>query len=138
MLMPKKTKYRKQMRGKNRGISNRGFELNFGEYGLKALERGFLTSRQIESARKAITGTTKRGGKVWINVFPDKPITKKPLEVRMGKGKGSVDHYAVPVKPGKILFELSGVGESVAREAFRKASHKLPLIAKFIKAEDSI
>jgi len=138
MLMPKKTKYRKQMRGKNRGVSNRGFELNFGEFGLKAIGRGFLTSRQIEAARKAITGTTKRSGKVWINVFPDKPITKKPLEVRMGKGKGSVDHYAAPIKPGKVLFELSGVEESIAKDAFRKAAHKLPMETKFIRAEDSL
>jgi len=138
MLMPKKTKYRKQMRGKNRGLSTRGFEISFGEYGLKAIGRGFLTSRQIEAARKAITGSTKRGGKVWINVFPDKPITKKPLEVRMGKGKGSVDHYVAPIKPGKVLFELSGVTEAVAKEAFRKAAHKLPVEAKFIRAEDSI
>lgn len=136
--MPKKTKYRKQMRGKNRGLSTRGFEISFGEYGLKAIGRGFLTSRQIEAARKAITGSTKRGGKVWINVFPDKPITKKPLEVRMGKGKGSVDHYVATIKPGKVLFELSGVPEEVAREAFRKAAHKLPMEAKFIRAEDSI
>lgn len=126
------------MRGKNRGVSNRGFELSFGEFGLKAIGRGFLTSKQIESARKAITGTTKRSGKVWINVFPDKPITKKPLEVRMGKGKGSVDHYSAPIKPGKVLFELSGVEESIAKDAFRKAAHKLPMETKFIRVEDSL
>ena len=111
MLIPKRTKFRKMMRGKNRGISHRGAELSFGEFGLKAMDRGFVSSRQIESARKAITGATKRGGKMWIRIFPAKPITKKPLEVRMGKGKGAVDHYVAVIKPGKILFELSGLEE---------------------------
>ncbi len=124
------------MRGKNRGISTRGYELNFGEYGLKAVERGYLTSRQIEAARRAITGTTKRGGKVYIRVFPDRPVTKKPLEVRMGKGKGAVDQYTARVKPGKILFELAGVEESVAKEAFRIASAKLPMKTVFVSDED--
>ena len=132
MLMPKRTKYRKQMRGKNRGISMRGFALNFGEYGLKAMERGQLSSRQIESARKTVSGVTKRGGKMWIRIFPDKPITKKPLEVRMGKGKGDVDHYAINIKPGKILFELSGVTDDIAKEAFVKAAAKLPIRTKII------
>lgn len=120
------------MRGKNRGLSTRGLELNFGEFGLKTIERGLLTSRQIEAARKAITGATKRSGKVWIMVFPSKPITKKPLEVRMGKGKGGVDHYAVVVKPGKILFELAGVELDLAKEAFKRAAAKLPFKTVFI------
>lgn len=132
MFLPKRTKYRKQMRGKNRGVSHRGFELNFGEYGLKAIDNGHLTSRQIESARKAITGATKRGGKVWIRVFPYKPITKKPLEVRMGKGKGAVDHYSTPIKRGKIMFELAGVEKEIAMEAFKRATAKLPMRTSFI------
>ena len=136
MLLPKRTKFRKQMRGKNRGKSQRGYEISFGEYGLKALDRGMLTSRQIESARRAIAGSTKRGGKMWIRVFPDKPITKKPLEVRMGKGKGAVDHYACPIKPGKILFELSGIDLPLAKEAFRVAAAKLPMKTKFIALEE--
>lgn len=135
MLMPKRTKYRKQMKGRNRGQATRGFWISFGEYGLKALDRGMLTSRQLEAARKAITSSTKRGGKVWIRVFPDKPITKKPLEVRMGKGKGSVEYYAAVVKPGKILFELSGITEELARQAFLLAATKLPFRTKFIKDE---
>lgn len=138
MLLPKRSKYRKQMRGKLRGKSTRGCDLSFGEFGLKAMHHGFLTSRQIESARKAITSTTKRSGRVWINVFPDTPITKKPLAVRMGKGKGAVDHYAAKIRPGKMMFEMSGVTEDVAKEAFRKASHKIPFASKFIKAEDLI
>ncbi|PJA40629.1 50S ribosomal protein L16 [candidate division WWE3 bacterium CG_4_9_14_3_um_filter_34_6] len=135
MLMPKKTKYRKQMRGKNRGVSLRGSSLSFGEFGLKAVERAYLTSRQIESARKAIAGSTKRGGKVWIRVFPSKPVTKKPLEVRMGKGKGAVDHYSAIIKPGKILFELSGINIETAKEAFRLAAIKLPMKTKFVSEE---
>lgn len=138
MLMPKRTKYRKHMRGKNRGVSTRGFNLSFGEFGLKAIERGQMDSKQIESARKTIAGVTKRGGKIWIRVFPDKAITKKPLEVRMGKGKGEVDHYAVNIKPGKILFELSGVEINLAKDAFIKAAAKLPVKTKFIQKEDSI
>ena len=138
MLMPKKTKYRKQMRGKNRGISTRGYELNFGEFGLKAVDSGYLTSRQIEAARRAITGTTKRGGKVYIRVFPDRPVTKKPLEVRMGKGKGAVDQYTARVKRGKMLFELAGVEMSVAKEAFRIAAAKLPMKTVFINGEEQL
>jgi large subunit ribosomal protein L16 len=132
MLLPKRTKFRKTMKGKNRGLSQRGSELSFGEFGLKALDRGFVSSRQIESARKAITGATKRGGKMWIRIFPSKPVTKKPLEVRMGKGKGAVDHYVAVIKPGKMLFELSGLDEATAREAFRLAATKLPFKTKFM------
>lgn len=135
MLLPKRTKFRKTMRGKNRGISQRGAELSFGEFGLKAMDRGFVSSRQIESARKAITGATKRGGKMWIRIFPSKPITKKPLEVRMGKGKGAVDHYVAVVKPGKIIFELSGIDDATAKEAFRLAATKLPFKTKFLGEE---
>ena len=125
------------MRGKNRGLSTRGFELNFGEYGLKAMENVYMTARQIEAARKAITGSTKRGGKLWIRIFPDTPITKKPLEVRMGKGKGAVDHYSARIKSGKILFELSGVDLATAKEAFQRAAAKLPIKTKLI-SEDEI
>lgn len=124
------------MRGKNRGVSNRGSNLDFGEFGLKAVERGVLTSRQIESARKTVSGATKRGGKMWIRVFPAKPITKKPLEVRMGKGKGEVDHYATNIKPGKMIFELSGVTPALAKEAFTLAAAKLPIKTKIIYKED--
>ncbi len=136
MLMPKRTKYRKQMKGKNRGLSTRGFTISFGEYGLKAITRGQISSKEIEAARKAISGETKRGGKVWIRLFPDKPVTKKPLEVRMGKGKGEVDHYAAVIKPGKILFEISGVERAVAKEAFTKAAAKLSVLTKFISKDD--
>ncbi len=132
MLMPKRTKYRKMMKGRNRGLSMRGATLSFGEYGLKAMEACFLTSRQIESARKTISGATKRGGKLWIRVFPDKPITKKPLETRMGKGKGGVEYYCAVVKPGKMLFELSGLEEATAKEAFTLAASKLPIKTKII------
>lgn len=125
------------MKGRIRGVSHRGFSLSFGEFGLKSMESGLLTSRQLEAARKAVTGATKRGGKMWIRVFPDKPITKKPLEVRMGKGKGAVDHYSAVVKSGKILFELSGVEKSVAEEAFRVAAAKLPFKTKFVNGEES-
>lgn len=134
-MLPKRTKFRKMMKGKNRGISQRGAELSFGEFGLKALDRGFVSSRQIESARKAITGATKRGGKMWIRIFPSKPVTQKPLAVRMGKGKGAVDHYVAVIKPGKMLFELSGLDEATAREAFRLAATKLPFKTKFISEE---
>ena len=126
------------MRGKNRGISTRGYELNFGEFGLKAVDSGYLTSRQIEAARRAITGTTKRGGKVYIRVFPDRPVTKKPLEVRMGKGKGAVDQYTARVKRGKMLFELAGVEMNVAKEAFRIAAAKLPMKTVFINGEEQL
>lgn len=131
MLQPKKTKYRKQQKGRNRGLAFRGGHVSFGEYGLKALDRGRVTSRQIEAARRAITRYIKRGGKVWIRVFPDKPITKKPLEVRQGKGKGNVEYWVAQVRPGRILYEMEGVSEQVAREAFRLAGNKLPMRTTF-------
>jgi large subunit ribosomal protein L16 len=133
MLMPKKVKFRKQMRGGNKGVATRGAHISFGEYGLKAEERGLLTSRQIEAARKAISHKTKRGGKLWIRVFPDKPVSSKPNETRMGSGKSPVDHYAAVVKPGKIIFEISGVSEEMAKAAFKRASDKLPIKTRFIK-----
>jgi large subunit ribosomal protein L16 len=127
MLQPKRTKYRKQFKGRNRGLAQRGSTVAFGDYGLKATERGRLTARQIEAARRAMTRYVKRGGKVWIRIFPDKPITQKPLEVRQGKGKGNVEYWAALVQPGKILYEMEGVTEEIAREAFRLAASKLPL-----------
>lgn len=127
MLQPKRTKFRKQFKGRNRGLAHRGSTVAFGDYGLKALERGRLTARQIEAARRAMTRFIKRGGKVWIRVFPDKPITQKPLEVRQGKGKGNVEYWAAQVQPGKILYEMDGVTEEIAREAFKLAAAKLPL-----------
>lgn len=127
MLLPKKVKYRKQQKGRNRGMAMRGCHVDFGEYGLQAMEGGMLSSRQIEAARRAMTRQMKRGGQVWIRVFPDKAITQKGAETPMGKGKGAVDHYVAPVKPGRILFELSGVDETIAREAMRLAAHKLPV-----------
>ena len=132
MLLPKKTKYRKQMKGRITGVASRGTDMAFGQYGLKAdgIER--ITSRQIESARRAMTRHIKRGGKIWIRIFPDVPVTKKPAEVRMGSGKGSVDHYVAKVRPGRIMFEMEGVTEEVAREAMRLAAMKLPLKTKFI------
>jgi len=130
--MPKKTKYRKQQTGKMRGVSGRGNSLEFGEYGLKALGRGYITSRQIEAARKAIAHYTKRGGRLWIRIFPAKPITKKPNETRMGSGKGAVDHYAVLVLPGRVLLEMSGVTKEMAGQALLRASHKLPLKTRFL------
>lgn len=136
MLLPSRTKYRKQMKGRNRGVASRGTELNFGEYGIKALDACHITSRQIEAARKSITGLTKRGGKLWIMIFPSKPITTKALGVRMGSGKGSVDHYVAVIKPGKILFELSGVDMVTAREAFKRATSKLPIEVKFVHNND--
>src|SRR3989344_3321720 len=132
MLMPKKTKYGKQQTGKMRGVSGRGNSLEFGEYGLKALGRGYITSRQIEAARKAIAHYTKRGGRLWIRIFPAKPITKKPNETRMGSGKGAVDHYAVLVLPGRVLLEMSGVTKEMAGQALLRASHKLPLKTRFL------
>ncbi|MEE2766804.1 MAG: 50S ribosomal protein L16 [Pseudomonadota bacterium] len=131
MLQPKRTKFRKQHKGKNNGLANRGSSVSFGEYGLKSVARGRITARQIESARRAITRHVKRSGKLWIRVFPDKPITKKPLEVRMGKGKGSVEYWVAQIKPGSMLYEIQGVPEEVAREAFRLASAKLPLKTQF-------
>ena len=131
MLQPKKTKFRKQMKGKNRGIAIRGGKVSFGEFGLRAADRGRITARKIEAARRTITRHIKRGGKVWIRIFPDKPITKKPLEVRQGKGKGSVEYWVALVQPGRMLFELEGVSEELAREAFRLAAAKLPIKANF-------
>ena len=130
--MPKKTKYRKSHRGRRKGMSKGGTEVNFGDFGLQALETSYITGRQIEAARITITRTMQRKGKVWINIFPHKPITKKPAEVRMGSGKGPVEYYVAVVKPGRIMFEISGVSEEVAREAFRKAGHKLPINTKFV------
>ncbi len=138
MLMPKKTKYRRKMRGGNKGIATRGHSISFGEYALKSDSRGLLTSRQLEAARKAIAHQTKRTGKVWIRIFPDKPIVKKPAETRMGSGKSPLSHYAAIVKPGKILFEISGVTEEIARVAFARAADKLPLITKFICVKDQL
>ncbi|MGB9577663.1 MAG: 50S ribosomal protein L16 [Halothiobacillaceae bacterium] len=132
MLMPKRTKFRKQFKGKNRGLAQNGNEVSFGEFGLKSIERGNLTSRQIEAARRAITRRVKRGGKLWIRVFPDTPITQKPLEVRMGKGKGSVEYWVAKIQPGKMLYEIEGVTEEVAREAFSLAAAKLPVKTTFV------
>lgn len=133
MLLPKRTKYRKQMKLRNRGLAQVGNSVNFGEIGLQALERGRMTSRQIEAARRAMTRYVKRTGKIWIRVFPDKPITKKPLEVRMGKGKGSVEYWVAQIKPGTVLFEMQGVDEDTARQAFNLASAKLPVKTSIIK-----
>lgn len=127
MLQPKRTKFRKRMKGRNRGLAQSGNKVSFGEYGLKAVERGRLTARQIEAARRAMTRHVKRGGKIWIRIFPDVPVTKKPLEVRQGKGKGNVEYWVAKVQPGSMLYEMEGVGEDVAREAFRLASAKLPI-----------
>lgn len=136
MLMPKKVKYRRQQRGRMKGRAKRGTTIQFGEYGLQSLDSAWITNQQIEAARIAMTRHIKRGGKVWINIFPDKPVTEKPAETRMGKGKGSPEYWVAVVKPGRILFELAGVEESVAREAMRLASNKLPVRTKFIKVED--
>src|ERR671929_298492 len=132
MLMPKKVKYRKQQRGRMTGKAWRGSELAFGEYGLKVLEPGWITDRQIEASRVAMTRFIKRGGKIWIRLFPDKPVTKKPAETRMGKGKGAPEFWVAVVKPGRILYEIEGVPESVAREAMRLAAQKLPIKTKFV------
>jgi large subunit ribosomal protein L16 len=132
MLQPKRTKYRKQHKGRNRGFATSGSDVSFGEFGLKAVDRGRITARQIEAARRAMTRHVKRGGKVWIRVFPDKPITKKPLEVRMGSGKGNVEYWVALTQPGKVLYEMAGVPESVAREAFRLAAAKLPIKTTFV------
>ena len=136
MLMPKKTKYRKSFRGRRKGNSKGGNVVSFGDSGIQAVETSYVTARQIEAARITITRTMKRGGKVWINIFPHKPITKKPAEVRMGSGKGNVEYYVAVVKPGRILFEISGVPEDVAREAMRKAGHKLPMKTKFVMRDN--
>ncbi|MBU0704098.1 MAG: 50S ribosomal protein L16 [Chloroflexi bacterium] len=135
MLMPKRAKYRKQMRGRMKGKATRGVEVSFGDYGLQALEPAWITSRQIEAARRAIVRHVRRRGKYWIRIFPDKPVTAKPAETRMGKGKGAVDHYVAVVKPGRVMFELSGVSEEMAREAMRLAAHKLPIKCQFVKRE---
>jgi large subunit ribosomal protein L16 len=132
MLQPKKTKFRKQQRGRSGGKAYRGGAVNFGEYGMKAMESAWITNRQIEAARIALTRYIKRGGKVWIRIFPDKPITKKPAETRMGKGKGAPEGWVAVVKPGRILFEVEGVAEDMAREAFRLAGNKLPIKTKFV------
>ena len=132
MLMPSKVKFRKQQRGRRAGKAQKGCHLSFGDYGLKSLESSWLTARQIEAARIAMTRFVKRGGKIWIRVFPDKPITKKPTEVRMGKGKGSPEAWVAVVKPGRVLFEMEGVPEATAREAMRLAAHKLPVKTKFV------
>lgn len=136
MLMPKHTKYRKQQRGRRRGMATRGNTIAFGEYGLQAQEVGWLTSRQIESARIAMTGYVKRGGKVWIRVFPDKPVTQKPAETRMGSGKGLPEYWVAVIKPGRVIFEMGGVSPALAQEAMRRAAQKLPMAAKFIQREE--
>ncbi len=133
MLQPKRTKFRKQHKGRNRGLAQSGNKVSFGEFGLKATGRGRLTARQIEAARRTITRTVKRGGKLWIRVFPDKPISKKPLEVRMGKGKGNVEYWVAQIQPGRMLYEIEGVSEELAREAFELASAKLPVGTAFVK-----
>ncbi|MCS7251457.1 MAG: 50S ribosomal protein L16 [Anaerolineae bacterium] len=137
MLMPRRVKYRKQMRGRLKGKESRGVELAFGEYGLQALEACWLTARQIEAARRAIVRFLRQRGKYWIRVFPDKPVTRKPAETRMGKGKGNVDHWVAVVRPGRIIFEIGGVGTDIAHEALRQASHKLPIRTQIIASEES-
>jgi len=138
MLMPKRVKYRKAHRGRMKGKASRGTEVSFGEFGLQALEPCWMTSRQIEAARRAIVRHVKRSGKLWVRVFPDKPVTAKPAETRMGKGKGEVDHWVAVVKPGRVIFEIAGVREEAAREAMRLASHKLPIKTQFITRRDPI
>lgn len=138
MLQPKRVKRRKQHKGRIRGNANRGATVAFGTFGLKALEPIWLTNRQIEAARQAMTRAMKREGKVWIRIFPDKPITKKPAEVRMGKGKGSLEYWAAVIKPGRIMFEAEGVSEEIAREAFRLAAQKLPILTKFVVSPDYV
>lgn len=133
MLMPKRVKYRKQQRGRRAGLSKGASKIDFGEFGLKAMEAGWVTARQIEAARIALTRHLKRGGKIWIRVFPDKPVTKKPAEVRMGKGKGAPEFWVAVVKPGRVMFEIEGVTEELAREAIRLAGHKFPIETKFVK-----
>jgi len=136
MLQPKKVKYRKMMKGRMRGKAYRGSDVSFGDFGLQALTGGRMTARQIEAARIAMTRHVKRGGKIWIRVFPDKPITKKPAETRMGKGKGSPEEWVAVVKPGKVLYEMEGVSKEVAQEAFRLAAHKLPFRTRFVQREE--
>ena len=138
MLMPKRVKYRKAHRGRMKGRASRGTKISFGEYGLQAVEPCWMTSRQIEAARRAIVRFVRRGGKLWIRVFPDKPVTAKPAETRMGSGKGNVDHWVAVVKPGRVLFEIGGVPEDVARDAMRLASHKLPVRTQFVTKRDMV
>jgi len=133
MLQPKRTKYRKMQKGRNRGLASRGSKVSFGEYGLKSVGRGRVTARQIEAARRAMTRHIKRGGKIWIRVFPDKPITGKPLEVRQGKGKGNVEYWVAQIQPGRVLYEVQGVSEELAREAFALAAAKIPVATQFVK-----
>lgn len=135
MLQPKRQKYRKMFRGKRRGLSLRGSKLSFGEFGIKSLDRGWMSSNQIEAGRRAITNSLKRKGKVWVRVFPDKPITSRPAGQRMGSGKGDISHYAMVVRPGRVLFEIAGVTEDIAREALRKASDKMPFRTKLVTRE---
>lgn len=132
MMQPKRTRFRKQQKGRNRGLATTGNRVSFGEYGMKAMSRGRITARQIEAARRAITRKVKRGAKIWIRIFPDKPITKKPLEVRQGKGKGNVEYWVAQVQPGRMLYEMQGVDEALAREAFRLAAAKLPVQTTFV------
>jgi large subunit ribosomal protein L16 len=132
MLQPKRTKFRKVQKGRNRGLANCGNKVSFGEYGLKSVDRGRITARQIEAARRAMTRHIKRGGKIWIRIFPDKPITEKPLEVRQGKGKGNVEYWVAQIQPGRMLYEMEGVSEELAREAFRLAAAKLPVRTTFV------
>jgi len=138
MLMPKRVKYRKQMRGRMKGKETRGVQVSFGEFGLQALEPCWMTQRQIEAARRAVVRYCKRRGKLWVRIFPDKPVTQKPAETRMGKGKGAVDHWVAVVRPGRILFEVAGLDEGIAREALRLASHKLPIRTQFVGRRDLI
>ena len=133
MLMPKKVKFRKQQRGRRRGLATRGAKVSFGDFGLQALEAGWVTARQIEAARIAMTRHVKRGGKIWIRIFPDKPVTRRPAEVRMGGGKGAVDHWSCPIKPGRMLIELDGVDEATALVALKLASYKLPLATTVVR-----
>ncbi len=137
-VMPKRSKYRKMQKGRNRGKATRGTKVSDGEYGLQALEAGWITSNQIEAARVAMTRFIKRGGKVWIKIFPDKPITKKPAETRMGKGKGAPEYWVAVVKPGRVMFEIAGIPEETAKEALRLAMHKLPVKAKFVSKENEV
>jgi large subunit ribosomal protein L16 len=137
MLLPKRVKYRKQQRGRNKGLAHRGNTVAFGDYGLMSMEGTWMTSRQIEAARRAISGYVKRGGKIWIRIFPDKPVTAKPAETRMGSGKGAVDHYVAVVKPGRIMFELGGVRADIAHEALLLAAQKMPIKCKIIGREDA-
>jgi large subunit ribosomal protein L16 len=138
MLMPKRTKFRKQFRGRMKGDATRGNQVEFGDFGLQSLDRAWITSRQIEAGRRSITRFIKRGGKVWIRIFPDKPVTQKAAETRMGSGKGAVEHWVAVVKPGHVIFEIRGVTEDQAKEAFRLAGHKLPVRTQFVRREDFV